>query len=45
MTDMEIIMEDSLDCGPPSVGSGDIPAAVLTPCTSGTVTPVSTRKV
>lgn len=46
MTDMEIIMEDSLDGGPPSVGSGDIiPAAVSTPCNSGTATPVSTKKV
>lgn len=45
MTDMEIIMEDSLDGGPPSVGSGDIPAAISTPCNSGTATPVSTKKV
>lgn len=38
-------MEDSLDGGPPSVGSGEIPAATLTPCNSGTATPVSTKKV
>lgn len=45
MTDMEIIMEDSLDGGPPSVGSGEIPAVMSTPGNSGTATPVSTKKV
>lgn len=45
MTDMEIIMEDSLDGGPPSVGSGDIPAAISTPSNSGTATPISGKKV
>lgn len=45
MTDMEMLMEDSLDGGPPSVGSGDIPAAVATPGNSGTATPASTKKV
>lgn len=37
-------MEDSLDGGPPSVGSGDIPAAtVVVP--GNTTTPVTTKKV
>jgi protein polybromo-1 len=31
MNDMDILMDDSLDGGPPSVGSGDIPAVVATP--------------
>ncbi|XP_074033562.1 protein polybromo isoform X4 [Leptinotarsa decemlineata] len=37
MNDMDILMEDSLDGGPPSVGSGEIPVVVPTP---GTATPV-----
>ncbi|KAJ8910037.1 hypothetical protein NQ315_015242, partial [Exocentrus adspersus] len=46
MNDMDILMEDSLDGGPPSVGSGDIPA-IVTPMGSVTgtpVTPAATKK-
>lgn len=45
MTDMEMLMEDSLDGGPPSVGSGDIPVAVVAQGNSGVTTPASTKKV
>lgn len=40
-------MEDSLDGGPPSVGSGDIPAAVVVPPgnNNATPTPVTGKKV
>lgn len=44
MTDMEMLMEDSLDGGPPSVGSGDIPAAIVTPGNT-VATPASSKKV
>lgn len=44
INDMDILMEDSLDGGPPSVGSGEIPAAtVVVP--GNTTTPVTTKKV
>lgn len=42
---MEMLMEDSLDGGPPSVGSGEIPTASPMPGNSGTATPASTKKV
>lgn len=46
ITDVDMLLEDSLDGGPPSVGSGDIP----TQGGSGLVgtiltTPVSSKKV
>lgn len=44
MTDMDILMEDSLDGGPPSVGSGEIPTVVST-SGSTTTTPATTKKV
>ncbi|XP_060527189.1 protein polybromo-1 isoform X2 [Cylas formicarius] len=46
MTDMDVIMEDSLDGGPPSVGSGEIPAVVSMPGSNGgaALTPASTKK-
>lgn len=42
-----MLMEDSLDGGPPSVGSGEIPTVVPTVATtsSTTTTPVTTKKV
>lgn len=51
MNDMDILMEDSLDGGPPSVGSGDIPAIIpppgtSTPNTNNTpTTPATAKKV
>lgn len=45
VNDMDILMEDSLDGGPPSVGSGDIPAAVVATPGGTTSTPVTTKKV
>lgn len=44
MTDMEMLMEDSLDGGPPSVGSGEIPI-IAASGNSGTSTPASGKKV
>lgn len=44
MNDMDILMDDSLDGGPPSVGSGEIPAIVVTPGTTS-ATPITTKKV
>ena len=44
MNDMDILMDDSLDGGPPSVGSGDIPAVVSAPGTT-LATPVTSKKV
>ncbi|KAF5282989.1 hypothetical protein FQA39_LY04860 [Lamprigera yunnana] len=42
MTDMEVLIEDSLDGGPPSVGSGDIPTTITTVSNTGnTSTPTS----
>lgn len=46
MTDMEVLIEDSLDGGPPSVGSGEIPTTVV--AAQGiptTTTPTTTKKV
>ncbi|XP_056638138.1 protein polybromo-1 isoform X1 [Diorhabda sublineata] len=40
MNDMDITMEDSLDGGPPSVGSGEIPSVI--PSTPVSTTPVPT---
>lgn len=46
MTEMEMLMEDSLDGGPPSVGSGDIPTTITsTPGSSVPVTPSTSKKV
>lgn len=47
MTDVDMLMEDSLDGGPPSVGSGEIPTVVPTVATtsSTTTTPVTSKKV
>ncbi|KAJ8965412.1 hypothetical protein NQ314_004164, partial [Rhamnusium bicolor] len=45
MNDMDILMEDSLDGGPPSVGSGEIPVVVPTPGTNTPVTPATTKKI
>lgn len=45
MNDVEMNMEDSLDGGPPSVGSGEIPIHVQTPGINTPVTPVTTKKV
>lgn len=47
MTDVDMLMEDSLDGGPPSVGSGEIPTVVPTvvATTSTTTTPVTAKKV
>ncbi|CAG9839835.1 unnamed protein product [Diabrotica balteata] len=45
MNDMDITMEDSLDGGPPSVGSGEIPAVISnTPVSTPVSTPVPTSK-
>lgn len=45
MSDMDVIMEDSLDGGPPSVGSGEIPVVVPnTPVTTPVSTPAPTSK-
>uniref|UniRef100_V5IA74 Protein polybromo-1 n=1 Tax=Anoplophora glabripennis TaxID=217634 RepID=V5IA74_ANOGL len=46
MNDMDILMEDSLDGGPPSVGSGEIPIVVPASGSNvGTpVTPATTKK-
>ncbi|XP_076258471.1 protein polybromo isoform X4 [Rhynchophorus ferrugineus] len=49
MADVDIVMEDSLDGGPPSVGSGEIPAVVgninpMTPSGSTSTTTTSTTK-
>lgn len=38
-------MDDSLDGGPPSVGSGEIPILVQPPGTNTPATPASTKKV
>ncbi|XP_025829015.1 protein polybromo-1 isoform X3 [Agrilus planipennis] len=43
MSDMEMLMEDSLDGGPPSVGSGEIPTSVV-PTPTSTPTPTTTKK-
>lgn len=47
MNDMDILMEDSLDGGPPSVGSGEIP--IVVPASGSNAgapaTPASTKKV
>lgn len=45
VNDMDILMEDSLDGGPSSVGSGDIPAAVVATPGGTTSTPVTVKKV
>lgn len=45
MNDVDMIMDDSLDGGPPSVGSGEIPVLVPTPGASTPATPASTKKV
>lgn len=46
MNDVDMIMEDSLDGGPPSVGSGEIPVLVHTPGAATTpATPATTKKV
>ncbi|KAJ8985335.1 hypothetical protein NQ317_008366 [Molorchus minor] len=44
MNDMDIMMEDSLDGGPPSVGSGEIPVVVPVHGTSTPATPATTKK-
>lgn len=45
MTEMEMLMDDSLDGGPPSVGSGDIPTTITsTPGSSVPVTPSTSKK-
>ncbi|XP_022920699.1 protein polybromo-1 isoform X3 [Onthophagus taurus] len=47
MTDVDILMEDSLDGGPPSVGSGEIPVVIpSTSATTGTATttPATVKK-
>ncbi|CAH1119196.1 unnamed protein product [Phaedon cochleariae] len=45
MNDMDILMEDSLDGGPPSVGSGEIPVVICTPGANTTATtPATTKK-
>ncbi|XP_019875742.2 protein polybromo-1 isoform X3 [Aethina tumida] len=41
MNDMDIIMEDSMDGGPPSVGSGEIPTTVIS---NTPVTPAASKK-
>lgn len=38
-------MEDSLDGGPPSVGSGEIPSVIATPTGSVSTTPGTSKKV
>lgn len=40
-----MIMEDSLDGGPPSVGSGEIPVLVQAPGNNTPATPATTKKV
>lgn len=45
MNDVDMIMEDSLDGGPPSVGSGEIPVLVQTPGPPASSTPASSKKV
>lgn len=45
MNDVDMIMEDSLDGGPPSVGSGEIPVLIQTPGNNIPTTPASTKKV
>lgn len=45
MTDMEVLIEDSLDGGPPSVGSGEIPTTVVTTTNSTLATPTTSKKV
>lgn len=49
MADVDIVMEDSMDGGPPSVGSGDMPAVLgnvnpMTPSGTTTTTTTSTTK-
>lgn len=45
MNDVDVIMEDSLDGGPPSVGSGEIPVPIQTTTnTTSTPTPPTTSK-
>lgn len=44
MNDMDILMDDSLDGGPPSVGSGEIPVVIPTPGTNTPITPAPTKK-
>lgn len=44
--EMDILMEDSLDGGPPSVGSGEIPAVIAsTPLGTAISTPGTAKKV
>lgn len=45
MNDVDMIMEDSLDGGPPSVGSGEIPVLVQAPGNNTPATPATTKKV
>lgn len=45
MNDMDMLMDDSLDGGPPSVGSGDIPVVISTPGNNTITTPVTSKKV
>lgn len=45
MNDVEMSMEDSMDGGPPSVGSGEIPVLIQNPGTNIPATPVTTKKV
>lgn len=40
-----MLLEDSLDGGPPSVGSGDIPAPIGVVAGSTMSTPISSKKV
>ncbi|KAL3278904.1 hypothetical protein HHI36_016424 [Cryptolaemus montrouzieri] len=43
MTDMDILIEDSMDGGPPSVGSGELPPVTPNPSTT-TSTPSTSKK-
>lgn len=46
ITDVDMLLEDSLDGGPPSVGSGEIPTPGVSGFVSTSVsTPVSSKKV
>ncbi|CAH0559025.1 unnamed protein product [Brassicogethes aeneus] len=44
MNDMDIVMEDSMDGGPPSVGSGEIATVIATTANTLPVTPASSKK-
>ncbi|KAK9878876.1 hypothetical protein WA026_003705 [Henosepilachna vigintioctopunctata] len=43
MTDMDLLIEDSMDGGPPSVGSGDIPPVTPNPGSTAS-TPLTSKK-